>query len=875
MKNAFCIRFLIVAAMSIFTSVSPAQQLKVFSRHSYYSAENEVTIIAKLDSQRGGDYSFSVYDGGKLMAGSADLASDKLSVKIPADSFGFGRKILQYAVFRDGQSIGEGELEITRLPAKANEVKIDRLTGGLIADGLPFFPVGFYCRPVLDLPEQEVTNGFNLIGPYQSNLPEGLAERKEYMDRCARVGMKVQYSVNSLVGSGHNGAKGLDMTEDEKLEILKSEVIAFRDHPALLSWYINDEPDGQGRPPSLIERAYQAVKELDPYHPVSVVLMLPSKFYLFRNSMDIAMTDPYPIPGPVAMVEEYLSQMNRDFPFEKSIWLVPQAFGGQEMWTREPTANEIRLMTYLGLINGVKGIQYYTHAPGNGNPQSVSAWSACSDMAAEINQMATFLLSEENPAPVITSVEGIVLKSFSYKGDLLVIAANKENIPKSFQVSLEKSRPGASHSSKAILWFENREIAMHDGMIEDIIDALGTRVYLVKGDRPVNVMPVNKGNLTINPGFETIVSPGLPIGSNTRKSFPGKYEKGASFFADPRQAVEGMFSLRLVTPVDSASQKIRLLPVVLKEKTSYAISFWAKAKAQERRPVFRIGLDRPATERTFTLSEDWQNYSFFVHPDSTYSSAILSFDLISAGTAWVDMVQINPEPAIGYIFNDGKTATVTISTDLPGARLIFKTVNGDLAGKTRDYATAFRIDRACMVHAELVDGEDTLARSGLFIPLSKALRKKAWVHNKYAPQYASSGDEAVTDGLMGSTAFKDGRWLGFLDTAVIVTIDLEKAENVKEVNVNFLADPNSGIFLPPEILLYISADGNDYKLADRWVNRNGTPRKDPWLQNVTLRGKNIKGRYVKVMAKPFGEIPGGYLFKGTKSWIFLDEIRVD
>src|SRR4029077_19688220 len=98
---------------------------------------------------------------------------------------------------------------------------------------------GFYCRPVAQLPEQEVTHGFNLIAPYQSNLPATLEERKAYMDRCARLGMKVQYSVNSLIGSGHNGAKGLNLTDDERFELLKKEIITFRDHPALLSWYMN------------------------------------------------------------------------------------------------------------------------------------------------------------------------------------------------------------------------------------------------------------------------------------------------------------------------------------------------------------------------------------------------------------------------------------------------------------------------------------------------------------------------------------------------------------------------------------------------------------------------------------------------------------
>lgn len=155
-----------------------------------------------------------------------------------------------------------------------------------------------------------------MIGPYQSNLPDTYEERKAYMDRCAQVGMKVQYSINSLVGSGHNGARGLDMSEEDKQEILKKEIIAFRDHPALLSWYMNDEPDGQSRPPALLEKVYQLIKELDTYHPVSVVFMLPSKFSLFQNTMDIAMTDPYPVPGPLEIVESFVQQMNNLYKYK-------------------------------------------------------------------------------------------------------------------------------------------------------------------------------------------------------------------------------------------------------------------------------------------------------------------------------------------------------------------------------------------------------------------------------------------------------------------------------------------------------------------------------------------------------------------------------
>src|SRR6185437_14440224 len=122
-----------------------------------------------------------------------------------------------------------------------------------------------------DLPEREVVHGFNEIGPYQSNLPATRAERKSVYGSLSQLGIRVQYAVNSLIGSGHNGARGLAMSDADKLALLKEEVIAFRDHPALLSWYINDEPDGQGRPPAILEAAYQTIHALDPYHPISIV----------------------------------------------------------------------------------------------------------------------------------------------------------------------------------------------------------------------------------------------------------------------------------------------------------------------------------------------------------------------------------------------------------------------------------------------------------------------------------------------------------------------------------------------------------------------------------------------------------------------------
>ena len=58
--------------------------------------------------------------------------------------------------------------------------------------------------------------------------------------------------------------------DEGKWELLRKEVEAFRYHPALLSWYTADEP-GFGVDPAHLEKIYQFIRKLDPYHPVTVV----------------------------------------------------------------------------------------------------------------------------------------------------------------------------------------------------------------------------------------------------------------------------------------------------------------------------------------------------------------------------------------------------------------------------------------------------------------------------------------------------------------------------------------------------------------------------------------------------------------------------
>jgi hypothetical protein len=81
----------------------------------------------------------------------------------------------------------------------------------------------------------------------------------------------------------------------------------------------------------------------------------------YLEMLDIIMVDPYPIPGSSAA--SVASALDNVASLGKPVMMVPQAFGGGENWSRGPSRQEERLMTYIGLLAGAKAIQYFVRSP--------------------------------------------------------------------------------------------------------------------------------------------------------------------------------------------------------------------------------------------------------------------------------------------------------------------------------------------------------------------------------------------------------------------------------------------------------------------------------------------------------------------------------
>jgi hypothetical protein len=597
--------------------------VRVRPRFSLYTHETEAEMVVDLaeDLDLNG---LTVELAGPWPPAARPATDHRMQVPLDLKGLADGVYDVTCRVLRGNEVLADASTQFQKAPPKPNEVKIDHLSRGLVVDGLPFVPFGFYSYypPKEGLLDGEVVNGFNLYSPYHGgpHLGEALEAVRQYMDRCAAIGMKVNYHLM--------WANQPDLTEEQWGQ-LRAEIEAFRDHPALLSWYTADEPSADRAVP--LERIHRLVRELDPYHPVTVVFYQGAEHArLFYDALDIVMGDPYPIPSnPVTYVSNMADALNNAFEFSKPLWIVPQAFGGNEWWAREPTAKEQRVMTYLSLIHGARGIQYFIRWPRINFPKSPIMWGECGRLALETAELTPALLSAEKSPPVTSSLPAVHAQAFLDRGVVTLLAVNTENRPQTVRFQLE----GIDYTGEAEVLFEDRRVQVQAGAVEEPIDAFGSRAYAIPvGPLPAEDLAIDPKNLTNNPSYEYLPSVGTPEGCYA------SIGEGATYFVDSRVARHGRHSLRMIAPADDQTPSISPFPVNVEAGKEYRVSIWAKAKTEGVR--LQVGLGEIRQEQ-FPLTTDWQEYSFTCTPP-TSGRVGPSLGLKSAGTAWLDLFQIVP-----------------------------------------------------------------------------------------------------------------------------------------------------------------------------------------------------------------------------------------
>jgi len=283
--------------------------------------------------------------------------------------------------------------------------------GNMVVDGKPFFPLGLYSCIGIDeasgthkesLYSGGVTEadnlrrfkdikdaGFNMLQTYtmqfygmkvskpgwhqkangdviEETTPEKIRLGTiKFLDTCQKVGLKAivgggqPYSLNTSLPV-KNRAKALAALKQQ----LKANMAVWKNHPALIAWYLIDEPSTINLPVQDMLDVYRFMKSQDTKHP-TFIPSCSATDVKYRYAVDIMAPDPYPVARQMP-----LHVIANDMDIRKAgqvgnppmpqVWAVVQI--GQ--WVdniREPSVEEIRLLSLLALTRDAKGLMFYAH----------------------------------------------------------------------------------------------------------------------------------------------------------------------------------------------------------------------------------------------------------------------------------------------------------------------------------------------------------------------------------------------------------------------------------------------------------------------------------------------------------------------------------
>ncbi|MEN8192383.1 MAG: hypothetical protein ABFS12_06170 [Bacteroidota bacterium] len=331
--------------------------------------------------------------------------------------------------------------------------RVKRMTKDLtILDdqGNSFFPIGTYGAPVEDYKKLKDA-GYNFVVASAENL-----------DKVHDAGLLAAIHVHGK-------------TPQEYYEFISK----YKDHPAILCWMLYDEPGYNKADLQYIYDIYNAAYEADKVHPSYLVITNNSVYKSFGPLCDVLAIDTYPITnGTIEGVGNNIALAYKQLNNKVPIWHCGQMFTWPEQ--RRPNPQEHRFMTYHALMNGAKGMLWYTYK-GYGQYLPVDdpeLWEAQKKLLAEVNVLSPMFLKSGFGKEIQVGQGDESVKAIIKKNSIgtFVIAANISKI-ETIQPELKITK---KYDGNINVFNENRTVVAKNGILIDSFKPLDVHIYKLK-----------------------------------------------------------------------------------------------------------------------------------------------------------------------------------------------------------------------------------------------------------------------------------------------------------------------------------------------------------------------------------------------------------
>lgn len=220
--------------------------------------------------------------------------------------------------------------------------------------------------------------------------------------------------------------------------------------------------------------------------------------------------------------------------------------------------------------------------------------------------------------------------------------------------------------------------------------------------------------------------------------------------------------------------------------------------------------------------------------------------------------------------------TISISTDDPDAK-IYYTLNGtNPTEKSLLYVKPFEIKKSATVKAIAVKkGEITSFVSSR--KFEYCYFKKINFKNQPNAPYNKNISTCLWNEKFGVCGDWGREWIGFFGTSIEADVELSKVIDISEIKLSFAHYPAPWVYLPEYVTISTSTDGKNFSTPievkipiDVDAKENDYPK--DFILSTDL--KNVKAKYLRIVANPLKEMPEWHESKGNSPWMMFDEIEI-
>jgi hypothetical protein len=418
-----------------------------------------------------------------------------VTVHVPIEAmagFGVSARLLD----KSGKVIAKGASDIHVALGEESRVAIGS-DGFLRVAGKPEFVLGMYSAS--HFPEMGEA-GFNATHSYA-------VVTGETTDSINSNDVRLKQLLDSSWDNHMRMMVELPRTAIEKGDWhqVRRRILTFRHHPGLLCWG-SEERVARGRTKlANISALYRLVKELDSDHPLVLgdSKDVIKKFehdrsdFFAEPDMDAGIWWWYPIPIRTSQANALERDEAKNGFMEppswltttiakKPLWIAIQSYQKPKADARFPTPAEYRCMAYLSIINGVKGLFFYTGSgqrDHDGKPSGLlnkpeeGHWNYVRTLVGELHEFSPIIMAPSSAEKVEISPTNNPIEFATRKSGnkIYLIAANKSPSPQSVRFSSPLLT-----DKKASVLFEDHVATTVGNVLADSFEPFGVHIYCIE-----------------------------------------------------------------------------------------------------------------------------------------------------------------------------------------------------------------------------------------------------------------------------------------------------------------------------------------------------------------------------------------------------------